>query len=89
MVLRNPFNFPILGSLEVLMQNPSKLPGLHEAQERLETENIVVAGLAEELGVATCDWGDGLWSVRCTSLPGHQPGNQITGIRPADLDRLP
>jgi hypothetical protein len=49
----------------------------------------VAAGLAEELGVATRDWGDGLWSVRCASLPGHQPGNQITGVRPADLDRLP
>ena len=71
------------------MQDPSKLPGLHEAQERLETENIVAAGLAEELGVATRDWGDGLWSVRCASLPGHQPGNQVTGIRPADMERLP
>lgn len=71
------------------MAQPDRLPGLHEAQEQLETRNIISAGLGADLGIATRDWGDGLWTVRATEAPHHQPGNQITGLTPAHLDRLP
>lgn len=69
--------------------SPAELPGVHEQQERLETGNILAAGLGEALGIATRDWGDGLHSVRCASVPAHQPGNQITGVHPRHLARLP
>ncbi|TNE88391.1 MAG: N-acetyltransferase [Deltaproteobacteria bacterium] len=65
------------------------LPGLHEAQERLETGNILAAGLGDELGIATRDHGDGLWQVRCASAPNHHAGNQVMGMRAEHLARLP
>ena len=68
------------------MREGHRLPALHEAQERLETRNILDAGLGPRLGIATRDWGDGLWSVRCATAPDHQPGNQITGIGPETLE---
>ncbi|MBX2802479.1 MAG: GNAT family N-acetyltransferase [Myxococcales bacterium] len=68
---------------------PERLPSLHEAQEQLETRNIVDAGLGEALGLTTRDWESGLWTIRTRAAPHHRPGNQITGLTPAHLDALP
>lgn len=65
------------------------LPRIHEAQERQEGLNVLASGLGAELGLAHRDWGDGLWSSRCTALPEHEPANQLTGLTPAHLERLP
>lgn len=69
--------------------SPEELPGLHEAQERLETRNILDAGLGERLGIVTRDWGEGLWTVRSREAPRQRSGNQITGLQCEDLERLP
>ncbi len=66
----------------------ARLPRVHEWQEQQEAHNVLGAGLGDELGVATLDWGDGLWSVRCAAHPNHPPGNQLIGVEATHLDRL-
>ncbi|MCB9794662.1 MAG: hypothetical protein H6741_18270 [Alphaproteobacteria bacterium] len=68
--------------------DPARLPGLHEAQERLETENILAAGLGEDLGLATREWEGGLWTARCRKAPRVEPRNQITGMQEDGLEAL-
>ncbi len=67
----------------------ARLPGLHERQEQLEAENLLAAGLGEELGVSTTSWDDGLWGVRTMGAPNHRPGNQLIGVTPDHLEVLP
>lgn len=65
-----------------------RMPGFHESQERQEARNVAASAVGHEIGVATHDWGDGMWSVRTPGLPGHGPGNQLTGWGPATEGRL-
>ncbi|MCB9682628.1 MAG: GNAT family N-acetyltransferase [Alphaproteobacteria bacterium] len=71
------------------MRPDPRLPALHEAQERAEAAQIVAAGLADAAGLATADWGGGVWSVRCAALPRHGSGNQVTGLTADRLGDLP
>jgi GNAT superfamily N-acetyltransferase len=66
----------------------ARLPSLHEAQERLETGNLLAAGLGPELGVETRTWDDGCWAVRSARMPTRHPGNQVMGIGEAQLADL-
>ncbi|MEL6346631.1 MAG: GNAT family N-acetyltransferase [Myxococcota bacterium] len=66
-----------------------RLYRLHEAQERMEIENLLTAGAHPALGVTLREWSDGMWAVRSRGAPNHQPGNVVCGITEETLERLP
>lgn len=61
---------------------------IHERQELMEAENLIAADGAR-WGMAVRDFGDGLIAQRCAAFPDEGSRNQIAGVTPEAIDRLP